>query len=63
MPQGGVNPGENLIDAMKRELKEETGIKNIRILKELDYWSEYELPPILGKIWRESIGVKNKNGS
>ena len=29
MPQGGVNAGEELIDAMKRELEEETGIKNI----------------------------------
>ena len=36
-----------------RELKEETGIKNIKILKEIDGWSEYELPEnLLGKIWR-----------
>ena len=27
MPQGGVNNGENLIDAMKRELQEETSIR------------------------------------
>ena len=33
MPQGGVNEGEKLIDAMKRELEEETGIKNNKILK------------------------------
>ena len=39
MPQGGVNKGEKLIDAMKRELEEETGIKNIKILKEIDCWS------------------------
>ena len=35
MPQGGVNEGEKLIDAMKRELEEETGINNIEILKEI----------------------------
>ena len=53
MPQGGVNEGEKLIDAMKRELEEETGIKNIKILKEIDGWSKYELPKnLLGKIWR-----------
>ena len=53
MPQGGVNEGERLIDAMKRELKEETGIENINILKEIDGWSEYELPEfLLGKIWK-----------
>ena len=61
-PQGGVNEGEKLIDAMKRELKEETGIKNIKILKEIDGWSEYELPEnLLGKIWRGKYrGQKQK---
>ena len=53
MPQGGVDPGETFVSAMKRELSEETNIKNIKILKELDYWLEYELPPdLVGIIWR-----------
>ena len=53
MPQGGVNTGENLIDAMKRELHEETGIQNIKIINEIDGWFEYELPKnLLGKIWK-----------
>jgi len=62
MPQGGVNEGEKLIDAMKRELQEETGIKNIKILKEIDGWSEYELPKyLLGKIWKGKYrGQKQK---
>tara|TARA_Y100000814_G_scaffold8536_1_gene7199 strand:+ start:322 stop:795 length:474 start_codon:yes stop_codon:yes gene_type:complete len=62
MPQGGVNEGEKLIDAMKRELEEETGIKNIKILKEIDGWSKYELPKnLLGKIWRGKYrGQKQK---
>ena len=62
MPQGGVDEGEELIEAMKRELKEETGIKNIRILKEINGWSEYELPAnLLGKIWRGKYrGQKQK---
>ena len=62
MPQGGVNEGENLIDAMKRELYEETGIKNIKILKEIDNWFEYELPNyLLGKIWKGKYrGQKQK---
>ena len=53
MPQGGVDPHESLIEAMKRELEEETSIKNIRVLKEFDEWLEYELPrDLVGKIWR-----------
>ena len=31
MPQGGVDNGEDLVGAMKRELSEETGIKNIKV--------------------------------
>ena len=53
MPQGGVDIGENFIDAMKRELLEETSIKSIEILKEIDGWTQYELPDyLLGKIWK-----------
>ena len=52
MPQGGVNSNEPLLQAMKRELLEETSIKNIELLKEFDHWLEYELPEsLVGKIW------------
>ena len=62
MPQGGVDLNETLTDAMKRELFEETSIKNIEILKILEGWQEYELPhELLGKIWRGKYrGQKQK---
>ena len=62
MPQGGVDNGENLKNAMLRELEEETSIKNIKILKEIDYWLHYELPKnLLGKIWKGKYrGQKQK---
>jgi putative (di)nucleoside polyphosphate hydrolase len=62
MPQGGVNLNENLTNAMKRELLEETSISNIRIIKELNYWMEYELPTnLIGIIWKGKFrGQKQK---
>ena len=62
MPQGGVNLNEPLIEAMRRELIEETSINNIKILKEFDRWLEYELPEnLIGKIWKGKYrGQKQK---
>ena len=62
MPQGGVDLNEPLIEAMRRELIEETSINNIKILKEFDRWLEYELPEtLIGKIWKGKYrGQKQK---
>ena len=53
MPQGGVEDGEDFVTAMRRELYEETNIKNIKILKEIKQMYEYELPKnLIGIIWK-----------
>ena len=53
MPQGGIDFNETPLKAMRRELAEETSITKIKILKEIENWLEYELPPnLLGKIWK-----------
>ena len=62
MPQGGVDDGEKYLEAMKRELFEETGIKNFELVKEIEGMTEYELPNyLLGKIWKGKYrGQKQK---
>ena len=62
MPQGGVDRGEDFLSAAYRELEEETNIKNVRLIKELDGMTTYELPKnLLGIIWKGKYrGQKQK---
>ena len=62
MPQGGIDKGEDYLSAMKRELYEETSIKNIEVLTEIKGFFEYELPNnLIGIIWKGKFrGQKQK---
>ena len=62
MPQGGVDEGEDFLKAAYRELEEETSIKNVDLIKELDGMITYELPErLLGIIWKGKYrGQKQK---
>ena len=53
MPQGGIDKNEKVLEAAIRELKEETGITTVKLIKELNYWLEYDLPKnLIDKIWK-----------
>ena len=53
MPQGGVDEGEDFLTAAYRELEEETSIKNVKLIQEIDGTLTYELPNhLLGIIWK-----------
>ena len=62
MPQGGIDEGESYLEAMKRELFEETSITSIKILREIDGFFKYELPKnLVGIIWKGKFrGQKQK---
>ena len=62
MPQGGVDENEDFLSAAYRELEEETSIKKVKLIKEIDEMTTYELPnDLLGIIWKGKFkGQKQK---
>ncbi len=53
MPQGGIDKGENPLNAAFRELKEETSIKSVKLIQEIQNEITYNLPDsLLGIIWK-----------
>jgi len=62
MPQGGIDDGEDYLSAAYRELKEETSITKVELIKELDGFITYLLPDhLLGIIWKGKYrGQKQK---
>ena len=62
MPQGGVDKDEDFLSAAYRELEEETSIKDVQLIKEIDEILIYELPKhLLGIIWKGKYkGQKQK---
>ena len=62
MPQGGSNKGENFYKAALRELKEETSIVSVKLIKEINKKFTYILPDhLIGIIWKGKFkGQKQK---
>ena len=52
MPQGGIDDGENPIDAAFRELEEETSIRSASFIAEYPEWINYDVPKNLAdNLW------------
>ena len=62
MPQGGVNKDENYYEAALRELKEETSIVSVELIKGIEKKFTYILPDhLIGIIWKGKFkGQKQK---
>ena len=62
MPQGGVDKNENYYSAALRELKEETSIISVKLIKEIEKKYTYILPDhLIGIIWKGRFkGQKQK---
>ena len=53
MPQGGIDKNENYYEAALRELREETSITSVKLIKEIDKKYTYILPNnLIGIIWK-----------
>ena len=53
MPQGGIDRGEQPLQAAYRELREETNVSSVSLLAEAPDWLSYDLPHEVGKeAWR-----------
>jgi putative (di)nucleoside polyphosphate hydrolase len=48
MPQGGIDEGEDVVEAARRELWEETGVTTVSLLAAPETWWSYDFPPFTG---------------
>lgn len=55
-PQGGIDEGEEVIDALFRELEEEIGTNMVDIVAEFPEWISYDFPPRIAQSMRPFVG-------
>ena len=43
LPKGHIDPGENALEAAKREVKEESGIRELKLIKKLGSYDRFKI--------------------
>ena len=59
-PQGGIDEGEDVIEALYRELEEEIGTSEVDIIAEFPDWISYDFPSKIAKNMKPFIGQKQR---
>ncbi|MDD5399860.1 MAG: RNA pyrophosphohydrolase [Sulfurimonas sp.] len=55
-PQGGIDEGEEIIEALFRELQEEIGTDRVEVIAEFPEWISYDFPPRIAQSMKPFIG-------
>ena len=59
-PQGGIDKGEEVQEALFREMEEEIGTKKAKIIAEYPEWVSYDFPPKIAKSMKPYVGQKQR---
>ncbi|QOY55180.1 RNA pyrophosphohydrolase [Candidatus Sulfurimonas marisnigri] len=59
-PQGGIDDGEEVQEALFRELEEEIGTNKVKIVSEYPEWISYDFPPKVAEKMKPFIGQKQR---
>ena len=59
-PQGGIDEGEEVLEALFRELEEEIGTDKVEIIAEFPEWISYDFPPKIAKNMKPFVGQRQK---
>ena len=59
-PQGGIDEGEEVREALFRELEEEIGTRDVEIIAEYPEWISYDFPEKIAKKMKPYAGQKQR---